>query len=149
MPILFPKERDYTVSVKEALKNCPASPGQEYPASKKEILKLIPAGGYWKDLPLNLQKKYMKASFYMGGGKTGMARRLSWDQPSLTLTCSPGTEADERCHPKDTFFLLTVREYEDPDISRLMGICRIHVLGQSTDRKRCSRESGLPISAAA
>ncbi len=110
MPFLFPKEKDYTISMKEALENCPESDGQEYPASKKAILKLIPPGGYWKDLPLKLQKEYMKASFHMGGGKTGMARRLSWDEPSLTLTCSPAQKQTERCHPGETR-PLTVREY--------------------------------------
>jgi len=30
----------------------------------------------------------MKWSYYLGGGKTGMARRLSMDEPSLTLTTS-------------------------------------------------------------
>jgi DNA (cytosine-5)-methyltransferase 1 len=52
----------------------------------------------------------MGASFYMGGGKTGMARRLAWDEPSLTLTCSPAQKQTERCHPSETR-PLTVREY--------------------------------------
>lgn len=110
IPFLFPKEKNYTVSVKEALEKCPDSPGQEYPPRKKEILKLIPPGGYWRDLPIKLQKEYMRASFYMGGGKTGMARRLSWDEPSLTLTCAPAQKQTERCHPKETR-PLRVREY--------------------------------------
>lgn len=110
IPLLFPKEQDYTVSLKEALKNVPNSPGQKYPKRKKEILDLVPPGGYWRDLPLNLQKEYMQTSFYMGGGKTGMARRLSWDEPSLTLTCSPAQKQTERCHPEETR-PLTVREY--------------------------------------
>ena len=110
MPFIFPKEKDYTISLKEALKNCPKSPGQEYPEKKKKILKLVSPGGYWRDLPVELQKEYMGASFYMGGGKTGMARRLSWDEPSLTLTCSPAQKQTERCHPKETR-PLTVREY--------------------------------------
>ncbi|MEK9132664.1 MAG: DNA (cytosine-5-)-methyltransferase [Patescibacteria group bacterium] len=110
IPFLFPKEKNYTVSVGEALKNCPNSPGQEYPKRKKEILKLIPPGGYWRDLPIKLQKEYMMASFYMGGGKTGMARRLSWDEPSLTLTCAPAQKQTERCHPAETR-PLRVREY--------------------------------------
>lgn len=109
-PFLFPKEKDYTVSIKEALKKCPKSPGQEYPEKKKKILSIIPPGGYWRDLPIELQKEYMGASFYMGGGKTGMARRLSWDEPSLTLTCSPAQKQTERCHPEETR-PLTVREY--------------------------------------
>lgn len=110
IPFIFPKEKDYTISIKEALKNCPKSVGQEYPEKKKKILKLIPPGGYWRELPLNLQKEYMGASFFMGGGKTGMARRLSWDEPSLTLTCSPAQKQTERCHPDETR-PLTVREY--------------------------------------
>ncbi len=110
LPIVFPKEKDYILTVKEALHNCPKSEGQEYPINKKKIMKLIPQGGYWRDLPEKLQKKYMGASFYMGGGKTGMARRLSWDEPSLTLTCSPAQKQTERCHPEETR-PLTVREY--------------------------------------
>jgi DNA (cytosine-5)-methyltransferase 1 len=110
MPIIFPKEKDYTISIREALENCPFSEGQQYPPKKKAILKLVPPGGYWKDLPLKLQKEYMKSSFHMGGGKTGMARRLSWDEPSLTLTCSPAQKQTERCHPEETR-PLNVREY--------------------------------------
>lgn len=67
-------------------------------------------GGDWRDLPLELQKEYMGASFYLGGGKTGMARRLSLDEPSLTLTCSPAQKQTERCHPLETR-PLSIREY--------------------------------------
>ena len=73
-------------------------------------MKLIPEGGYWKDLPVELQKSYMGRSFYLGGGKTGMARRMSWDEPCLTLTCAPAQKQTERCHPSETR-PLTVREY--------------------------------------
>ena len=110
VPILFPKERDYTVSLKEALANCPKSEGQRYSEYKKRIMSLIPEGGYWRDLPVDLQKEYMMTSFNMGGGKTGMARRLSWGEPSLTLTCNPAQKQTERCHPEETR-PLTVREY--------------------------------------
>lgn len=110
MPILFPKERNYIVNLKQALKDVPDSPGQEYPKRKKEILDLVPQGGYWRDLPLVIQKEYMKGSFYMGGGKTGMARRLSWSEPSLTLTCAPAQNQTERCHPEETR-PLRIREY--------------------------------------
>jgi DNA (cytosine-5)-methyltransferase 1 len=70
----------------------------------------VPPGGYWKDLPIEIQKEYMKGSFFLGGGKTGMARRLSWDEPSLTLTCNPAQTQTERCHPCETR-PLSVREY--------------------------------------
>jgi DNA (cytosine-5)-methyltransferase 1 len=110
MPILFPKEKDYTVSMREALTDVPASVGQQYPARKKEIMDIVPPGGYWRDLPIELQIEYMAGSFFLGGGKTGMARRLSWDEPSLTLTCSPAQKQTERCHPAETR-PLNVREY--------------------------------------
>jgi DNA (cytosine-5)-methyltransferase 1 len=90
----------------------PESEGQKYPQRKAEILSEVPPGGYWRDLSDDLQREYMKKSYFLGGGKTGMARRLSWDEPSLTLTCSPAQKQTERCHPDpEKTRPLTVREY--------------------------------------
>lgn len=110
LPILFPKENDYTLTLRDVISDCPESIGQKYPAKKAEVLKLIPPGGYWKDLPEAICKEYMGKSYFLTGGKTGMARRLSWNEPSLTLTCSPAQKQTERCHPDETR-PLTVREY--------------------------------------
>lgn len=110
MPLAFPKEQNYTISLREALKNVPHSVGQKYTEKKHHVMTLIPEGGCWRDLPQKIQKTYMGASFFLGGGKTGMARRLAWDEPSLTLTCSPAQKQTERCHPIETR-PLTVREY--------------------------------------
>lgn len=88
----------------------PESPGQEYPERKKQIMNEVPQGGYWRDLPDELQREYMQKSYFLGGGKTGMARRLSLDEPSLTLTTSPAQKQTERCHPIETR-PLQVREY--------------------------------------
>ena len=88
----------------------PSSEGQTYPEKKKRVLDMVPEGGDWRDLPVEEQKAYMGGSFYLGGGKTGMARRLSLDEPSLTLTCAPAQKQTERCHPTETR-PLTVREY--------------------------------------
>nr|WP_317038989.1 DNA cytosine methyltransferase [Vaginella massiliensis] len=71
---------------------------------------MVPPKGYWRDLPVDIQKEYMGASFYLRGGKTGMARRIGWDEPSLTLTCSPAQKQTERCHPDETR-PFTFREY--------------------------------------
>lgn len=87
-----------------------SSQGQEYKGRKKEIMEMIPPGGYWRDLPIEIQKEYMLKSFYLGGGKTGMARRISWDEPCLTLTTSPAQKQTERCHPDETRPFQT-REY--------------------------------------
>lgn len=88
----------------------PPSEGQAYPEKKRKVLEMVPMGGYWRDLPEDVQKEYMGGSYILGGGKTGMARRLSLDEPSLTLTCAPAQKQTERCHPIETR-PLTVREY--------------------------------------
>lgn len=109
-PFFFPKEKNYIVPLRQALKDVPPSSGAKYTDKKHAILARIPAGGYWRDLPDDLQRSYMGASYFQGGGKTGMARRLSWDEPSLTLTCNPAQKQTERCHPSETR-PLNVREY--------------------------------------
>lgn len=113
----YPKPHNKVYNLKDALKkgelfnkNVPKSEGAKYPQYKKEVLDLIPQKGYWRDLPLDLQKEYMGGSFYLGGGKTGMARRIGWEEPCLTLTCSPAQKQTERCHPEETR-PFTVREY--------------------------------------
>ena len=109
-PILFPKERDYFISLKQALEGCPDSEGQEYPEKKRKVMERVPEGGCWRDLPDDVAREYMGGSYHLSGGRTGMARRLSWDQPSLTLTCAPAQKQTERCHPSETR-PLKVREY--------------------------------------
>lgn len=88
----------------------PESEGQKYPLKKQKVMEMVPMGGYWRDLPIEVQKEYMGGSFHLQGGKTGMARRLSLDEPSLTLTCAPAQKQTERCHPTETR-PLTLREY--------------------------------------
>jgi DNA (cytosine-5)-methyltransferase 1 len=110
LPTCFPKEQDYTIGLREALIDVPLSQGQAYTPTKRKIMEQVPQGGYWRDLPLSIQKQYMGKSFFLGGGKTGMARRLAWDEPSLTLTCNPAQKQTERCHPSETR-PLRVREY--------------------------------------
>jgi len=113
----YPTPYNVIYNLSDALKkgelydtDVPKSGGSKYPEHKKQILDLVPQKGYWRDLPLDIQKEYMGKSFYLGGGKTGMARRIGWDEPSLTLTCSPAQKQTERCHPDETR-PFTVREY--------------------------------------
>ncbi len=113
----YPKAHKKIYTLKDALKkgelyetDVPNSHGALYPQNKKDVMDLVPQKGYWRDLPLNIQKEFMGRSFYLGGGKTGIARRIGWDEPCLTLTCSPAQKQTERCHPEETR-PFTVREY--------------------------------------
>ena len=109
-PLLFPRQESALMTLWDAIGDCPKSEGAAYPQRKREILEQVPPGGYWRDLPDNLQREYLKGSYHLPGGKTGMARRLAWNEPSLTLTCAPAQKQTERCHPEETR-PLTVREY--------------------------------------
>jgi DNA (cytosine-5)-methyltransferase 1 len=113
----YPKPYPKIYTLIDALKksdlyNCdvPQSIGAKYPKSKKDVLDMVPQKGYWRDLPVEVQKEFMGGSYYLGGGKTGIARRIGWDEPCLTLTCSPAQKQTERCHPVETR-PFTVREY--------------------------------------
>jgi len=114
---IYPKPHKKIYNLRDALKkgelfdcDVPKSKGSAYPEYKKQVLDMVPPKGYWRNLPIEVQKEYMGGSFYLGGGKTGMARRIGWDEPSLTLTCSPAQKQTERCHPDETR-PFTVREY--------------------------------------
>lgn len=106
----YPTPEDHMTVLRDVLQNVPDSPYQPYSESKRKVMELVPAGGCWVDLPEDIAKEYMGKSYYSGGGRRGMARRISWDEPCLTLTTSPSQKQTERCHPDETR-PFTVREY--------------------------------------
>jgi len=106
----YPKEHSYKPVLKDALKDVPPSIGAKYPQNKEKVFSLVPAGGYWRDLPDDVAREYMKSCYFMGGGRTGIARKIAWDEPCLTLTCSPMMKQTDRCHPEENR-PFTTREY--------------------------------------
>ena len=63
----WPSPYKRILTLRDALKagelyptDVPDSPGQKYPQRKQEILSHVPQGGYWRDLPIEMQKEYMK-----------------------------------------------------------------------------------------
>lgn len=73
-------------------------------------LRMIPAGGNWRNLPPDLIPIAMGGAYESGGGKVGFYRRLDYEQPCPTLVTSPVQKATMLCHPtKDR--PLSVREY--------------------------------------
>lgn len=98
----FPTPHEYKPILRDILLDCPQSPGALYSEYKKSIYDLVPPGGYWRDIPEEVAKPYMKSCWNMGGGRTGILRRLSLDEPSLTVLTSPSQKQTDRCHPLES-----------------------------------------------
>ncbi len=105
----FPKVHDYKPVLRDVLLDCPSGPGVPYGENKRKIFELVPPGGYWRDIDPNIAKEYMKSCWNMEGGRTGILRRMSLDEPSLTVLTSPSQKQTERCHPLEAR-PFTVRE---------------------------------------
>ena len=95
----FPRKHNRQLVLKDVLKDVPQSECARYSSEKREIFALVPPGGYWRDIDKDIAKKYMKKCWFMGGGKTGILRRLSLDEPGLTVLTTPQMKQTERCHP--------------------------------------------------
>ena len=105
----FPKPHEYKPVLRDVLQNVPESIGVPYGENKRKIFELVPAGGYWRDIDPEIAKSYMKSCWNMEGGRTGILRRMSMDEPSLTVLTSPSQKQTERCHPLEAR-PFTVRE---------------------------------------
>ena len=97
----FPEPYEKQLTLKDILKDVPKSECAKYNDAKKEVMKLVSPGGCWKDLPDEVAREYMKTTYFMGGGRTGIARRLSWDEAGLTVLCTPSQKQTDRCHPDE------------------------------------------------
>jgi DNA (cytosine-5)-methyltransferase 1 len=100
------------VSLKDAVANLQGQNHEvvHFPEKRLRYYRMLSQGQNWRDLPIELQRKAMGASFHSGGGKTGFYRRLSWDKPSPTLVTSPTMPATDLCHPSE-LRPLSVQEY--------------------------------------
>lgn len=89
-----PVIRDIALDVAPSAAEC-----ARYSENKAAVFALVPPGGYWRDIDPSIAKAYMKTCWDMGGGRTGILRRLSLDEPSLTVLTNPGMKQTDRCHP--------------------------------------------------
>lgn len=105
----FPQKHKYKPVLRDILLNCPEGPGTPYGEKKRKIFELVPPGGYWRDIDPEIAKDYMKSCWDMEGGRTGILRRMSLDEPSLTVLTSPSQKQTDRCHPLEAR-PFTVRE---------------------------------------
>ena len=95
----FPIPHDYKPVLRDILLDCPKSEGSAYSESKRNIFEMVPPGGYWRDIPEDIAREYMKSCWHMEGGRTGILRRLSLNEPSLAVLTSPSQKQTDRCHP--------------------------------------------------
>ena len=107
--ISSPMPYDRKLVLRDILNNVPPGPGTQYSEHKQKIFELVPPGGYWRDIPEEIARDYMKSCWNMEGGRTGILRRLSMDEPSLTVLTSPSQKQTDRCHPLEAR-PFTVRE---------------------------------------
>lgn len=97
----FPQEYNYKPVIRDIKLDINPSDTEcaKYSEYKYNIFKLVPPGGYWRDINPDIAKEYMKKCWYMEGGRTGILRRISLDEPSLTVLTNPGMKQTDRCHP--------------------------------------------------
>lgn len=88
-------------TVREAISDLQQSPGpgSEYTPRVQRYFSLVPAGGNWRDLPVDLQQEALGGSWAAGGGKTGFYRRIPWDAPSPTIIARANRKGSALCHP--------------------------------------------------
>lgn len=98
---IFPKKHTKHLFVRDIKLdiNPPKTECERYSKYKESVFKLVPPGGYWKDIDPEIAREYMKSCWFMGGGRTGILRRISLDEPCLTVLTSPGMKQTDRCHP--------------------------------------------------
>lgn len=97
----FPKKYDYKPTMRDVKLDVNPSKDEcvRYSKYKEEVFSLVPPGGYWRDINPDIAKQYMKTCWFMGGGRTGILRRIGLDEPSLTVLTNPGMKQTDRCHP--------------------------------------------------
>lgn len=97
----FPQEYSYKPVMRDVKLdiNPPADECIRYSEKKAAVFALVPPGGYWRDIDPEIAREYMKSCWYLGGGRTGILRRISLDEPSLTVLTNPGMKQTDRCHP--------------------------------------------------
>ncbi|OOZ41321.1 restriction endonuclease [Solemya pervernicosa gill symbiont] len=68
---------------------------------KLKYLAMVPEGGNWRSLPVDIQKESMKKSWYLKGGRSAYWRKLSFKFPSPTVVTMPNHAGTSMCHPKE------------------------------------------------
>ena len=84
----------------------------QFPKKRLPFFEQLKEGENWRNLPKEQQETAMGPGTYKAtGGKSGVFRRVSYNRPCPTLTCSPTMHTTALCHPK-VLRPLSVEEYK-------------------------------------
>ena len=62
---------------------------------------MVPPGGNWRSLPVEVQKESMGKSWHLKGGRSAYWRKLSYAFPSPTVVTMPNHAGTSMCHPTE------------------------------------------------
>jgi DNA (cytosine-5)-methyltransferase 1 len=104
-------------TVRDAIWRLRDNPGvhSEYTEPVRDLFGLVPTGGNWRSLPVDLHERALGGAFRAGGGKTGFYRRLPWDSPAPTITGRANRKGSALCHPE------AVRPLSVPECAAIQG----------------------------
>jgi DNA (cytosine-5)-methyltransferase 1 len=73
----------------------------DFSPRKLKYLQMIPEGGNWRSMPIEVQKESMGKSWYLKGGRSAYWRKLSFAFPCPTVVTMPNHAGTSMCHPKE------------------------------------------------
>ena len=96
----------------------------DFSPRKLKYLSMVPPGGNWRSLPVEIQQESMGKAWYLKGGRSAYWRKLSFEFPAPTVVTMPNHAGTSMCHPSE-LRALTVGEcaaiQEFPREWRFMG----------------------------
>lgn len=81
--------------------NDPCPEVMNFSPRKLKYLSMIPEGGNWRSLPIDIQKESMGKSWHLKGGRSAYWRKLSFAFPSPTVVTMPNHAGTSMCHPTE------------------------------------------------
>lgn len=73
----------------------------DFSPRKLKYLSMVPEGGNWRSLPVEIQKESMGKSWYLKGGRSAYWRKLSFAFPCPTVVTMPNHAGTSMCHPTE------------------------------------------------
>jgi DNA (cytosine-5)-methyltransferase 1 len=68
---------------------------------KLGYLSMVPPGGNWRSLPVEIQRESMGKTWHLKGGRSAYWRKLSMDFPCPTVVTMPNHAGTSMCHPTE------------------------------------------------